>query len=43
MGRPFRGGVSDKSGKEEHVVLKRAIFRMVKKIFGRDEYEEVLG
>ena len=43
MGRPFRGSVTDTSGKEEHVVMKRAIFWLVKKTFGRDDYTEVLG
>ena len=43
MGRPFRGSVTDTSGKEQNVVIKRSIFRLIKKIFGRDDYLEVLG
>ena len=43
MGRPFNGQVSDKSGKEENVVIKRSIFRIVRKIFSKEEHEIVLG
>ena len=43
MGRPFRGAVSDTSGREENVVIKRSIFRLIKKIFGREDYHEILG
>ena len=43
MGRPFNGQVSDKSGKEDNVVIKRSIFRIVRKVFSKEEYEVVLG
>lgn len=38
MGRPFSGGVSDNSGKEDNVVVRRSIFRSLRKLFGRDNY-----
>lgn len=43
MGRPFCGGVSDSTGKEDNVVIKRSIFRLVRKIYGRDGLETALG
>ena len=43
MGRPFCGGVADCSGKEDNVVIKRSIFRLVRKIYGRDGLENALG
>ena len=44
MGRPFRGSVTDTSGREDHVVIKRSIFRLVKRIYGSEEpLDESLG
>ena len=43
MGRPFNGQVSDKSGKEDNVVLKRSIFRIVRKVYSRDGPETTIG
>ena len=43
MGRPFAGNVSNKKGVEDHVVLRRSIFRQIKNLYGREDYSCILG
>ena len=38
MGRPFTGEVKDKGGKEDDVVISRALFRLVKKLYARPQF-----
>ena len=43
MGRPFAGNVYDKKGREDHVVIRRSIFRQLKNLFGHEDYLSLLG
>ena len=35
--------MTDKSGKEDNVILKRGIFRIVRKTFGKESLEGTMG
>lgn len=43
MGRPFKGTVKYKIGKEDNVIIKRSIFRKVKKFYAKGIYLKALG
>ena len=43
MGRPFVGNVSDKKGREDHVIVRRSVFRQLKHLFGREDYITLLA
>ena len=40
MGRPFKGSVLTKSGKEDNVVSKRSIFRELKTFYGKKVHHD---
>ena len=43
MGRPFSGSVENENGKEDNVVIRRSIFRQIRRIYGRDGLRKILG
>ena len=43
LGRPFTGKVTNKKGKEDNVILRRSIFRQLRKLYGREDYIGLIG